>query len=160
MKKECEFYNDKLLEHAYGELTPDLEKKVSEHIGICVDCWKKADGYKKASKVAAAAMQVDFSGEVWEMQRREIIKRATYRVNIWKEAVKFLVDIFSGRRLAAGLALFILLAAGGVAGFKYFQHEKVLEAQMTITNKIDMFDNMPIIERLDFYSKMSDSEVM
>jgi anti-sigma factor RsiW len=160
MKKECEFYDDKLLEYACGELTPGLEKKVSEHTAICVDCWKKVDGYKKASQVAASAMKVDFSDEIWEMQRREIIKRVTYRVNIWKELVKFLVKSFSTRKLAAGFALFILLAAGGAAGFKYFQHEKVLEAQMTITNKIDMFENMAIIERLDFYTKMSDRKAL
>lgn len=160
MKKECEFYSDKLLDYAYGELPLELEKRVSEHAAICVDCWKEVDGYKKAAQVAASAMTVDFSGDIWEMQRREIIKRVVYRPNIFKEAVKFLVRSFSARKLAAGLALLVLMAAAGAFGLKYLNDEKTLEAQMNITNKIDMFDNMPIIERLDFYKKMSDSRVL
>ena len=157
MKKECEYFSDKLMDYAVGELAPEFLARVQEHAGMCTDCWKKVDEYKKAASVAADAMRVDFTDEVWEMQRREIIKKATYRVNVLAEIGKFIVKAISARKLAAGVALLILLAAGTGAGYMYFKNEQQKQMEKTITNKIDMFDNMALIERLDFYEKMSES---
>jgi hypothetical protein len=161
MKKECEFFSDKLLEYAFNELDgePELKKKIEEHTAICTDCWNKVDGYRKTSAAAAAAMKPEFSEDVWEMQRRQIIKRVTHKVDVIAEARKFLKNVLTTRKLAAGFALFVALAAGAGAGFTYYSHEEKLREERVITAKIDMFENMGVIERLDFYKKMQEKGI-
>lgn len=161
MKKECEFFDDKLLEYALGELDtePELKKKIGEHIGICTDCWKKVDEYRQASAMAASVMKVDFSDDVWAVQRKEIIRRVTYRVDVLEVIRKFLVKVMTTRKLAAGFAMLIMLAAGAGAGFKYHAYQENLKAERTMTSRIDMFENMEIIERLDFYKTMNDERI-
>jgi hypothetical protein len=159
MKKECVFFDDKLLEFAFGELEaePDLKKKVEEHVAICEDCWKKVDEYKRAARAAAGAMKVDFSEEVWEIQRKEIIKRITYRPDYAAAVKKFLLGLITTQKLAAGFALLIFLAAGAGAGLKYREYTEKLKAERTMISKVDMLENIDIIERLDFYRKMSET---
>jgi anti-sigma factor RsiW len=162
MKKECEFFDDKLLEYALGELEaePELKKKIEEHTGICTDCWKKVDGYKSTAAAAATAMKVELSEDAWELQRKEIIKRATYRVDVPAEIRKFLLNLLTTRKLATGFALFIVLAAGAGAGIKYYNYSKQLQAERTMITKVDMLENIEIIERLDFYKKMSENKAL
>jgi anti-sigma factor RsiW len=161
MKKECEFFKGKLIDYALDELDaePELKKKIEEHTASCTDCWAEVDGYRKTSSLAASVMRVDFSGDVWEMQRKQIIKRVTRRVNVLAEIGKFFTAAFTTRKLAAGFALFIVLAAGVGAGAVYYNNAKQLEKERTITSRIDLLDNMEIIERLDFYKEMSDQGV-
>lgn len=161
MKKECEFFSGKLLEYVYNELDaePALKKKIEEHIAICTDCWKKVEDFRATSAAAADSMKPEFSEEVWEMQRRQIIKRIKHRVDVAAEIRKFLKNILTTRKLAAGLALFIMLAAGAGAGFTYYRHQEQLRTERIITAKIDMFENMGVIERLDFYKKMHEKGI-
>lgn len=159
MKKECGFYDDKLLEFSFGELDaePELKKKVEEHLAICIECWEKVDGYRKTSATAAAAMKVDFSDEVWEMQRREIIKRATYKVDVLAEIRNFITGLLTTRKLATGFALLVFLAVGSGAGYNYFKYAEKLKSERVMISKVDMLENIEIIERLDFYKKMAET---
>jgi hypothetical protein len=158
MKKECMFFDDKLLEYALAELDtePELKAKIEGHTSICMDCWKKVDAYKKTSAAAAAAMKVDLSEEVWEVQRKEIIKRVTYRVDVLAEIRKYILKMLTTRKLAAGFALFMFLAAGAGAGFRYFEYSEKLKSERVMISRVDMLENIEIIERLDFYKKMAE----
>ena len=162
MKKECEFFDDKLLEYALGELDaePGLKKKIEEHIAICTDCWKRVDDYKKTSAAAAAAMKAGLSEDAWELQRKEIIKRVTYRPDVMAEIRKFLTKLLTTRKLATGFALLIVLAAGAGAGIMYYNYSKQLQAERTMITKVDMLEYIDIIERLDFYKKMSEKKAL
>jgi len=162
MKKECEFFDDKLLEYAFGELDaePELKKKIEQHTGICTDCWHKVDEYKKASAAAAEAMNVEFSQDAWELQRKEIIKRVTYRPDVPANIRKFFVNLLTTRKLATGFALMMVLAAGAGAGIKYHNYSKQLQAERTMITKVDMLENIGIIERLDFYKKLSEKKAL
>lgn len=162
MKKECGFFDDKLLEYSLDELEaePELKKKIEDHIGICTDCWKKADAYKQTAAAAREAMKVDFSEETWEMQRKEIIKRVTYRPDILAAVRKFLVSLLTTRKLASGFAMMVFLAVGTGAGVKYYNYTKQIQAERTMISKVDLLDNMDLIERLDFYKKISDKKAM
>ena len=161
MKKECEFFSGKLLEFAMGELEaePELKKKIEEHVSICTDCWKKVDGYRKAGETAASVMKVDFSDDVWEMQRKEIIRKVTQKPDVAGAVRKFLTGLLTVNRLAAGFALVLMLATGTVAGLKYHDYAEKLKAERVMISKVDMLENMEIIERLDFYKKLSERPV-
>lgn len=162
MKKECAFFDGKLLEYAMDELEaePELKKKVEEHVSGCADCWKKADGYRRAMRTAAGVMKVDFSDEVWEVQRREIIRRVTHKTDVLRAVREFLGRLLTTRRLAAGFALTLVLAAGAGAGYRYYANARQLHAERTMISKVDMLENMELIERLDFYKKMSQTKAL
>ena len=162
MKKECEFFQDKLLEYSLGELDaePELKKKIEEHIGICTDCWKKVDDYKRTSAAAAEAMKVELSGDAWELARKEIIKRVTYKPDVMAAVRKFLHSLLTTRKLATGFALLVFLAAGTAAGVNYYNYSKQIRAERAMITKVDMLENIDLIERLDFYKKFSEKKAL
>jgi len=160
MKKECEFFREKLRDYAMGglESEPELVRKISEHTAICAECWNEADAYKKAMETAASVMRVEFSEDVWEMQRREIIKRVTYRPDIIAGIKKALASFFTTRRLAAGFALALIVAAGAGAAFRHYSYTRELKTEQTVISRLDMLENIEIIERLEFYKKLSEAK--
>ncbi len=160
MKKECGFFRDKLADFAMNEMDaePELKKKIDEHVSICTDCWKVVDAYRKAAETAASVMRVEFSDDVWEMQRREIIKKATHKADVLGALRKSLGSFLITRKLAAGFALAVMVAAGAGAAYKYNSYRQEIRAEKTIISRLDMLENMEIIERLEFYKKISEAK--
>lgn len=67
----------------------------------------------------------------------------------------FLKGLFANRLVLTGAAAFaaVLLVAG--AGFIYSARTSAQDRDRAITEKIELFENMEVLERLDFYSTMA-----
>ncbi len=159
MKKECEFFRDKLLDYSIGELADDISEKVKEHIEICPDCWKIVDDFKKTNSITAGVLKVDFSDDIWEMERKEIIKRATQKIDIKKEIMNILKILFTAKRvLTAAAAAILLIFCITIGGIQYKKNQE-LSKEKTIIENIGLLENIEILERLDFYKKLGEKGV-
>jgi len=159
MKKECEFFREKLSDYVSGERTPDIAEKVKEHVEICPDCWQITDDYKKANSTVSDVLSVDFSEDVWEMERKEIIKRAMQKTDIGKEIIKRLKILFTAKRvLTSAVVTIILVCFIGTGVIQYNKSQEIKKERQIIQN-IGLLKNMEILERLDFYKKIAESGV-
>jgi|YelNatPaOPRAMG01_1025707.scaffolds.fasta_scaffold15432_6 hypothetical protein len=155
MKKECEFFRDKLLDYSIEELDTEISQKVKEHIEICPECWKIVDDYKKTNSLITGMLKVNFSEDVWEMERKEIIKRATQKIDIKKEIIKIFKLLFTTRRVltAAVLTIFLVFCIT-LGGIQYKKNQELNKEKIIIEN-IGLLENMELLERLDFYKEIN-----
>jgi predicted anti-sigma-YlaC factor YlaD len=159
MKKECEFFREKLFDYVSGELTPDVTEKVKEHVGICPDCWQIVDDYKKANSTAVNVLKVDFTEDVWEIERKEIIKRVTQKTDVRKEIIKALKILFTTKRvLTSAVATVVLVCFISIGMIQYNQNQELNKEKQIIQN-VGLFEDMGILERLDFYQKIAEKGV-
>lgn len=159
MKKECQFFRDKLLDYSIGELEPDISEKVKEHIEICTDCWKIVDDYKKISSITVDILKVDFSEDIWEMERKEIIKRITQKIDIVKEIKNILKILFTTNRVLTAVFATILLVFCITVGGVQYKKNKELNKEKIIIENIGLFENIELLERFDFYKKIAEKGV-
>ena len=159
MKKECEYFADKLLDYSMEELEPDIAEKVKQHIEICPECWKITDDYKKTSSITAGVLKVDFSEDVWEMERKEIIKRATQKTDIKKVIVKIFKMLFTAKRVLTAAVATIIFICSITTGFIQYKKNQELTKEKHIIQNIDLFENIEILERLDFYQKINEKGI-
>jgi hypothetical protein len=159
MKKECEFFRDKLLDYSIGELDLTLSEKVKEHIEICPECWKIVNDYKKTQSISAELLKVDFSDEIWEMERKEIIQRVTRKIDIGKEIINRLKILFTVKRVfAATIATILLILSITVGGIQFKKNQELNKEKIIIEN-ISLLENIAILERFDFYKKLEEKGV-
>lgn len=159
MKKECGFFRDRLFDFSIGEIEPDIAEKIKEHIELCPDCWKIVDDYKRTDSTVAGILKVDFSEDIWQMERKEIIKRATQKIDIKKEVLKILKMLFTTKRvLTAAVATVLLVFCVMVGGIQYKKSQELNKQKIVIQN-IGLFENIELLERLDFYKKINDKGI-
>ena len=151
--KKCGIKNEMLVDYVYGETGPGTGLAALEsHISGCPECRAEIEKLKAVSK-AAASIKVDFSEDIWTMQRSAILKKLKKNEKKRVNLPGFFRGLFpAGAILTAAM---ILIVAG--AGLTYFYHSKSVEQQRTLAEKSEMLQNLDIIERLDFYEKISEN---
>ncbi|MCX8093079.1 MAG: zf-HC2 domain-containing protein [Candidatus Goldbacteria bacterium] len=156
MKKECEFFRDKLLDYSMDELDADIVEKVKAHLEICPDCWKIVDDYKKINSITVNVLKVDFSDDIWEMERKEIIRRVTQKIDLKKEIIRILKILFTVKRvLTAAVVTILLVTCITFGGIQYKKNQELNKEKIIIEN-IGLLENLEILERLDFYKKLGE----
>jgi anti-sigma factor RsiW len=151
--KKCGIKEETLVDYLYGEIVPGKEKEALEaHIRSCPEC---GAGIKKleALQAAAVSMKVEFSPDIWEMHRAAVIKRLKKKEKQGGFAYGFFRTRVPARALWAA-ALIVLLAGAGVT---YYYHVKSEEQQKVFAEKSELLQNLDVIERLDFYEKISEN---
>ena len=159
MKKECEFFRDKLLYYSIDELDTELSQKIKEHIEICSDCWKIVDDYKRTNTLIIDVLKVKFTEDIWEMQRKEIIKRVTQKFNIKKEIINILKLLFTTKRVLTAAVFTFLLLFSITFGTIHYKKIQELNKEKVIIQNIDLLENMQLLERLEFYKKLNEKGV-
>jgi predicted anti-sigma-YlaC factor YlaD len=153
MKRDCGFIQENLLDYVYHELNnAKLKKDIDEHIKECPECVEKVEQYREIESTVKE-MKVEFSDSVWELHRRGIHEKLNRKEpGLLNNFAAFLKHFFSLRQI--GVALLVLLLAG--VGTQYFRGVQSTEDQRIVTEQMDMFQNMEIIERLEFYTQISE----
>ena len=126
--KKCGIKNEMLVDYIYGEtVTGGGRASLEAHINGCPECRAELEKLK-AIMEAAASIKVDFSGDIWNMQRSAIMKKLKRKEKSGANAFEFFRGrLPSGAVLAAAL---ILMVAG--AGITYFYHTRSMEQQRTL----------------------------
>jgi anti-sigma factor RsiW len=151
--KKCGIKSETLVDYIYGEIEPGGDiNGLEAHISGCPGCRAELERLR-AVREAGASLKVDFSADVWNMQRSAIMKELKKKKKTGMDVFEFLRGKFpAGAILAAAL---ILMVAGAVITF--FYHAKAVEQQRTFAEKSEMLQNLDVIERLDFYEKISEN---
>jgi anti-sigma factor RsiW len=151
--KKCGIKEETLVDYLYGEIGPGGEKdSLEEHIRACPEC--RAEIKKlEALRAAAESMKVDFSPDIWDMHRASVMK-GLKKIGKRKNFISGLFGAHVPARALLAAALIVLLAGAGVT---YFYHVKAEEQQKVFAEKAEMLQNLDVIERLDFYEKISEN---
>jgi hypothetical protein len=149
--KKCTISSGTLVDYIYGEID-DVSKlhEIELHIKSCPDCLMEI-GRLEAVKKAAEANRVDFPEEIWSVQRQNILRKIRTDAPAKKSFGGIFHGIFDVKKLS--LAALIIIMAG--IGTQYYRNVKILDEQKAMADKMELLQNMEIIERLDFYEKMS-----
>ena len=151
MKKECQINSELLVDYVYGEIT-DVKKQseVESHIKTCASC---AAEVKKLKMVIEASKlnEVKFSSDIWAIHKEGILKKLKKADNPIQYLRERFHAIFDFKVL--GVATLILLMTG--VGIQYYKVIKVSQNQKAIAEQMELLQNFEIIERLDFYQKVS-----
>ncbi len=149
--KKCGVDNSLLADYIYGEIEDASKvKELEGHIKGCAECAKETDALRAVLK-ASKLSRVNFSEEVWSMQRQDILRKVRQSKPTPVSFMKAFFGLFSFKKL--GLAVLIVVMAG--VGTQYFRYVKSVEQQKAIAEKMELLQNLAIIERLDFYEKIS-----
>ena len=86
---------------------------------------------------------------------KEIIKRATQKIDIKKEIIKIFKLLFTTRRVltAAVLTIFLVFCIT-LGGIQYKKNQELNKEKIIIEN-IGLLENMELLERLDFYKEIN-----
>ncbi|HDQ26374.1 MAG TPA: hypothetical protein ENN43_06490 [bacterium] len=153
MSDKCGFPRDRLMEYVYSgtEEAKDIAE-IEAHIKGCAGCAEKAAGYKSAIK-AYSEIKVDFSEDVWDIQRQEIIRKIRKeRKDPFAAVLKVFSFVFGHKKL--GFALLLVALAGVWAG--HYRNQAALQRDRVMIEKVDVLENMEILERLDFYRDLAE----
>ena len=151
MKKECGITNELLVDYIYGEITDAAKQaEIETHIKTCASCGaeiKQLDLVKKAARNAG----INFSADIWDVHRQGILRKLAKKENVFKNLKEAFFSAFDVK--VFGLAAVILLLTG--AGLQYYSMLKVSQEQKAMAGQMELLQNFDIIERLDFYEKIS-----
>lgn len=151
MKKQCGITNELLVDYIYGEIENTAEVSGLEaHIKGCVSCAAEVDELnlvKKSSKNA----EIDFSADIWAVHKQGVLRKLEKHENVFLKMKEAFFSTFSFKVL--GLAALVLLMGG--VGIQYYNVLKVSQEQKAIAEQMEFLQNFEIIERLDFYQKIS-----
>ncbi len=148
--KNCGVSSEALAEYIFGEMEPSEASRIAGHIKECSACREEI---KKLSAVSEAvkSIEVDFSGDIWDMQRASIIRKLEKKEKQNVSIFRVFSPGFMLKTAGAAALIFILAAAG----FKAFDYIKTVESRQAIAGNTEMLQNLEILERLDFYEKIS-----
>ena len=150
--KKCWTKSELLVDYIYGELDDRAKAhEVEDHIKTCPECAREAAELEAVLK-AAKANTVDFSEDIWAMQRQNITRKIRKAAAPAGSFLKLLRTAFGVKVLSAAAAILVMAGVGTV----YYRAVIMPKAeQPAISEKIELLQNLEIIERLDFYEKMS-----
>ena len=159
MKNKCDSLEEKIIEFVYGEAEPGTEEEIKAHLDSCEGCKRKVAGYKKVAE-RAGSIKVDFSDDIWRMQRESIIRRVRKEkdAGVLGWLGKAVRGLFEARKLSFALAVLLLIAVG--AGIQNYKKNEMLARDKAITEKFELYENLEILERLDFYAEVSQKGVL
>ena len=151
MKRLCGITDELLVDYIYEEIE-DAAKlaEIEAHVKNCALCaaeLKQLDLVKKASKNA----DIDFSGDIWAMHKQGVLRKLAKKENVLMNLRVKVLSVFDFKVL--GLAALILMFTG--AGMQYYRVVKATQDQKAMAGQMELLQNFEIIERLDFYEKIS-----
>lgn len=150
--KDCAKIKELLPDYAYGETGKDDTAFIQAHIAKCGECLAELDKIKKIAQ-AASGLKAELPQHMWDMHLKGIISRLDEPVKKGFALPAWL----NVRVLAAGFAVFMMLVAGTFTYFGYFKKALPVKGTETeMAESLDMFENMEIIERLEFYKTMTE----
>jgi|GEM_PF-1861758 len=152
--KDCAKVKELLVDYAYNESAREDRQFVESHIERCALCAEELEGIKKTAS-AASSMKAELPEHMWDMHLNGIMKRLNKPAKkVFAFNLKFGFNI---RPLAAGFAGLLMIAAGTLAYFGYFNKSMPSDSRETeMAESLDMMQNMEIIERLEFYKTMTE----
>jgi hypothetical protein len=151
MKNVCPVSNELLTDYIYDEISDRTKlAEIEAHIKSCPECRAELKKLKMV-KEAAKANEVDFSADVWAIHKQGILKKLSENDIFLQTAWERFRSIMNIKTL--GLAVLILLMTG--AGIQYCSVLKVSQEKKVIAKQMELLQNYEIIERLDFYEKIS-----
>lgn len=151
MKKLCGITNELLVDYIYGEMEEISKvKELEGHLQSCASC---AAEVKELNLVKRAAQNADinFSADIWAVHKQGVLRKLEKRENVFLKMKEAFFSTFSFKVL--GLAALVLLMSG--VGIRYYHVLKVSQEQKAISEQMELLQNFEIIERLDFYEKIS-----
>jgi len=147
MDEKCRKIKESITEYVYNELQGELKSEFEAHLNSCPECRQEAEQQKQILS-AYQSMKVDFSEDVWLVQRQNIIKK----LEAGKKGI--LQTIFSNmlvRRLSYAMIVMIFI---GISTFAYVRHMLI---EKEIVKNLDMYQNMDVIEQLDILEHIADN---
>ena len=151
MKKQCGITNELLVDYIYGEIE-DASKaeSLAAHIKVCASCAAEVDELNLVKKASGNA-GINFSADIWAVHRQGVLRKLEKHENVFLKMKEAFFAAFSFKVL--GLAALVLLMGG--VGIRYYSVLKVTQEQKAIAEQMELLQNFEIIERLDFYEKIS-----
>lgn len=151
MKKQCPVTNETLADYVYGEIE-DASKKseIEGHIKNCRECADETARLNLIKKAAKNA-DIDFSPDIWAVHSRGVLHKFARQENAFLKFKEAFFSAFDVKVL--GLAALILLLTG--VGLQYYKVFKVIQDRKAMAEQMELLQNFEIIERLDFYEKIS-----
>ena len=151
MKKQCGISNELLVDYIYGEMEDAAKVKELElHLKTCDSCAAEVKGLNLVKKAAHNA-DINFSADIWAVHKQGILRKLSHKKNVFVSLKEKFFSIFDFKVL--GLAVLVLLMGG--VGIQYYNVLKVSQEQKAIAEQMELLQNFEIIERLDFYQKIS-----
>jgi anti-sigma factor RsiW len=154
--KKCGIKSELLADYIYGEIEDKARlRSLEQHIKDCPDCTREAAELGEILKAAKAA-RVDFSGDIWSMQRQNIIRKIRKIKAPGKGLSAVWHALFDIKKLSVAAVILVMVGVGA----QYYRYIKASQEQSAIADKLELLQNLEIIERLDFYEKMSNNKTM
>jgi|SRR5208283_4277065 len=147
MDEKCKSIEERLTEYIYNELPENLKAEFDMHINSCEKCRLEVEEQRKILSLFQD-MKVDFSEDVWHIQRQMIMRKLETEKKGLLELLRSNIAI---RRL--GYA-FIILFFIGVSAFAYIRH---IMYEKDIVKNLEMFQNIDVIEELEILEHMADN---
>lgn len=149
MDEKCRVKDEELTEFFYGESSdPGLEA----HAAGCRECSRRLEGMKKVTDIINSSRR-ELPREAWDIHTASVMKKIRAARQI--KMPSFISGLFANRLVLTGAAAFaaVLFVAG--AGFMYSAKTSAHDRDRAITERMEMFENMEVLERLDFYSNLA-----
>jgi len=149
------FTKEEILDFVCGEIADaDKKQEIEEHIKSCAQCAAVEKEYRAVTD-AANTLSVDFSEDIWKMQRDSIIRRLRKTESVFDKIRVFAAGLFEIKKIGVAFLLVLFIGAGATV----YKHNKTLARDKAITEKMEFFENMEIIERLEFYEKVAEEVI-
>jgi anti-sigma factor RsiW len=154
MEGKCGMIKDTIIEYIYGELEPGKRALFEAHLKECPECAKLAAGYAKVRE-AFEKVRPEMTQEDFDFHRENTVAKINEPQPGIIDRIKSFLTV---QKLAYAMAVLLLVAAGAGTGY-YTSYTGKLAKEKAIAEKMDMLENMEIIERLDFYKQMSEGGI-
>ncbi len=148
---KCKNTKERIIEYIYGEMDIAGKAGFEAHLKECPDCGKLVLSYAKVRDAYAKA-EVRLSDSAWQAQLVGIkLKLAENKPTLIEKMKAFL----SVKKLSFAMAIMLMVAGAGTG---IYTSEKLRTQDRTIAEKMEMLENLDIIERFDFYKQVSDDD--
>ncbi len=151
MAEKCRIKDEELIELFYGESSdPGLEV----HAAACAECARKLAGMKAVTGVIESS-RMELPREAWDLHTRGVMARIKKSRQLKIKMPSFIKSLFASRLVLTGAAAFAAVVFVAGAGLLFNQKTKVYDRDRAVLERIEMFENMEVLERLDFYSRIA-----
>lgn len=151
MKTECGITDEILVDYTYDEILDAAKRaEIDTHIKKCEACTARVNQLELVKKAAKNA-KIDFPADIWAVHKQGVLRKLAKRENLLMNIKEAFFSFFDVK--VYGLAVLILLLTG--VGLQYYKIIKASQEQKTMAEQQELLQNFEIIQRLDFYEKIS-----
>lgn len=151
MPEKCRIKDEELVELFYGESSdPGLEA----HAALCPECSRKIAGFKTVTGIIESSRK-ELPREAWDLHAAGVMSKIRKSRQIRIKMPSFLKTLFANRFVVTGAAAFAAVMFVAGAGFIFTQKSNVYDRDRAVLERVEMFENMEVLERLEFYSRIA-----